>query len=552
MIIIYFILAITYFCLGIVVIRSKTIRNRGSLDRLLIVMILLLSFVVRVYAFDKVPNPDLDEAMGGINSWSLGKYGIDYFHLVKNPVYLYAWGSGMNILYPLITVPFVKILGLNIVTYRLPLIIISTFSVLLLAYALYRVQSFNNSQRLITLMIISLSPITICASRWAVESNLFIPLMMIATSFFILFLTETNRKLKAIYLIIMTLTIGLSAYCYSNNWIFLFSFAIYLYIWLLVTKKISFGQIVSSIAILIIECLPLILFLYVNFISHKEFRLFGITITKLAASRSAFVFENGHILSSVINNFVASTKLILSGYEGIPKVAPQFWGAFYPLMLMFFIIGIINYVVNKKQDLDTFMAFMFISALWNVFLIEPNFVHFNSIMLPILYFESRGVIQSFTNKRSLLVFSAFFLICFLGASRSYINDYTNGDFNNSGNTNPIELGPMLDKANSYKSKVYLVSSQDIRDTNSYAYFVLPIFYEKINPYVFHRETLDVRPSEFMSYTRFGKWRIMNASIGENVYRGKGVYIIQNGLKAPKHHRELIKKNRYYSMYYFNR
>ncbi len=552
MLVIYSLITIFYFAMLSFVINTAKIKVLKRDPKILLVIILILAFIVRVYKFNKLPNLDLDEAMGGINAWSLGKYGIDYFHLVKNPVYLYAWGSGMNILYPLITVPFVKILGLNIVAYRLPLIIISTFSVLLLAYALYRVQSFNNSQRLATLMIISLSPITICASRWAVESNLFIPLMMIVTSLFILFLTETNKKIKATYLIIMTLTIGLSAYCYSNNWIFLFSFVVCLYVWLLITKEISFSQIVCSIVILIVECFPLILFLYVNFISHKEFRIFGITITKLAASRSVFVFENGHILSSIISNFVASVKLILSGYEGIPKVAPQFWGAFYPLMLMFFIIGIINYAVNKKQVLDTFMCFMFISALWNVFLIEPNFVHFNSIMLPILYFESRGVVQAFTSKRSLLVFSAFFLVCLLGASRSYINNYTSDDFNNSGNTTPNELGTMLNKANSYKDDIYLVSSKDIRDTNSYAYFVLPVFYERINPYVFHRETLGVHPSEFMSYAKFGKWRIMNASAEGKNYSGKGIYIIQNGLKIPKHHHQLIKKDKYYSMYYFNK
>lgn len=458
----------------------------------------------------------------------------------------------MNILYPLITVPFVKVMGLSMVAYRLPLIIISTFSILLLAYALYRVRSFSNSQRLITLMVICLSPITICASRWAVESNLFIPLMVIVTSLFILFITEKNKRIRATYLVIMTLAIGLSAYCYANNWIFLFSFAACLYVWLWVTKKVSFGQLLISIALLLVECFPLLLFLYVNFISHKEFRLLGITITKLAASRSAFVFENGHVLSSIVNNFSVSTKLMLSGYEGIPKVAPQFWGAFYPLMLMFFVIGVINFIVNKEHILDTFMFFMFISALWNLFLIEPNFVHFNSIMLPILYFESRGVIQSFDNKRGLLVFSAVFMLCLLGASRSYINNYTSGEFNNSGNTTPIELGPMLDRANSYKDNIYLVSSKDIRDTNSYAYFVLPIFYERINPYSFHSDTLDVRPSEFMSYAKFGKWRIMNASVNETVHGGKGVYIIQNGLKIPKHHYRLIQKDKYYSMYYFSK
>ena len=128
MLITYSSITIFYFVMLGFVLNSTEIKPVTRNIKVLLVTILLLAFIVRVYAFNKLPNLDLDEAMGGVNTWSLGKYGIDYFHLVKNPVYLYAWGSGMNILYPLITVPFVKVLGLSIVTYRLPLVIISTFS----------------------------------------------------------------------------------------------------------------------------------------------------------------------------------------------------------------------------------------------------------------------------------------------------------------------------------------------------------------------------------------------------------------------------------------
>lgn len=552
MVIIYSIVTITYFLFSLFLLRSKRIRIQEIKYQLMLFFILLLSFIVRIYAFDRLPNIDLDEAMGGVNAWSLGNYGIDYFHLAKNPVYLYAWGSGMNILYPLIAAPFVKYMGLSIISYRLPLIIISTFSILLLAYSLYRVQFFNNVQRLLTLMIIFLSPITICASRWAVESNLFISLMVIVTSFFILFVTEYNQYAKSTYLILMTLTIGLAAYCYSNNWVFLFSFTVCLYLWLLLKKKLSLIQSLCSILVLAIECFPLVLFMYVNFFSHKEIRILGLTIPKLAASRSAFAIENGHIISSIINNFINSVRLLLSGYEGIPKISPQFWGAFYPLMLAFFLIGVINYLVNEKHLIDTFMFLMFLSALWNVFLILPNFLHFNSIMLPILYFEARGVYQSFANNHSLLIFSAIFLFCLVGASRSYITNHVNDGFNSTGNTAPAELETMIDSANRYKGRIVLASSRDIRGTNSLAYFILPIFYTRIDPYTFHKEASYVHPSEFMSYRKFGKWEIENVQTGKRLYKGQGVYIVQKGIDISKHPHKLLKKGTYYNMYFFDK
>ena len=70
-----------------------------------------------------------------MNSNSLANWGVDLV-LNKNPMYLYAWGSGMNILYPLIVVPFIKILGLSIFSVRLPIVILSLFSIIYFNFAL--------------------------------------------------------------------------------------------------------------------------------------------------------------------------------------------------------------------------------------------------------------------------------------------------------------------------------------------------------------------------------------------------------------------------------
>lgn len=549
--IIYFTITIVYFFVVAVIMRKNdTIRKTSIKYRTLLLAFLILAFIVRIYEFDKLPNLDLDEAMGGINSWSLGKYGVDYFHLAKNPVYLYAWGSGMNILYPLIAVPFVKFLGLSIVVYRLPLIIVNLIAILLLTYSLYKTQIIGNIQSLILLVVIFLSPVTICASRWAIESNLFIPLVVVILSLFILFIAATSKFAKNIYLVTITLLLGLSAYCYSNNWIFLFSFVICFYPCFFIKGKINIKQILGSFAILLIECLPLILFLYVNFISKKEMSLGGFTATKLATSRSAFAIEKGHLLASIINNLTNSIKMLINGYDGIPKITPQFFGAFLPLMLAFCCIGIITYIVKEKSVLDTFMFIMLISALWNLLLIQPNFTHFNAIIVPILYFEAKGIIVAFDNDHSLTIFMVIFILLFVGASKSYINDYDNGTYNNYENTTPNELKGMINQAASYNN-VFLVSSHDIRQTNSLSYFVLPIFYQQINPYKFHRETPYAQPSEFMTYNHFGKWNIVDLPINKKLKsRKRGVYIVQNGIKMNKASYKTIQTGRYYTMYYF--
>lgn len=549
--IIYFAITIIYFfVVAMIMGKNYTIRKSSVKYKILLLAFLILAFVVRIYKFDRLPNLDLDEAMGGINSWSLGKYGVDYFHLVKNPVYLYAWGSGMNILYPLIALPFVKSLGLTLVAYRLPLVIVNLISILLLTYSLYKTRILGKIQSLILLVVIFLSPVTICASRWAIESNLFIPLVVIILSLFILFIATTSKYARNIYWITITIFLGLSAYCYSNNWIFLFSFIICLYTWFLIKGKISIKQILGSLTILLIECFPLILFLYVNFISKKEISLGGFTVTKLAASRSAFAIEKGHLLTSIVNNLTNSIKMLINGYDGIPKITPEFFGAFLPLMLAFCCIGIITYIVKEKSVLDTFVFIMLISAVWNLLLIQPNFTHFNAIIVPILYFEAKGVVRAFNNDHGLIIFMAIFILFFVGASKSYINDYDNGTYNNYENTTPNELKGMINQAAFYNN-VFLVSSHDIRQTNSLSYFVLPIFYQQINPYKFHRETPYAQPSEFMTYSHFGKWNIVDLPINKKLKsRKRGVYIVQNGIKMDKSSYKTVQTGRYYTMYYF--
>lgn len=91
---------------------SVSLKNTSKVFRFSIFLFMFLEIFLRLYNFDRM-GLNMDEAMVGVNANSLGKYGKDIV-LNKWPMYLYAWGSGMNILYPLIVIPFVKILGLTV------------------------------------------------------------------------------------------------------------------------------------------------------------------------------------------------------------------------------------------------------------------------------------------------------------------------------------------------------------------------------------------------------------------------------------------------------
>ena len=188
------ILIVALFCLY----RFTDLKNRPYVFQAILIFLLALSTVARIYQYNTTMGIDADEAMGGVNSWSLAHYGLDYFNNTSHPVYLYAWGSGMNILYPLLAAPFVKIFGLSIVVYRLPMILIGIISIYFLAFTMLKSQ-WSNWALIIYTAAFGLSNGLITTSRWAVESNLFPALMVTTVSLTILF---THFKRQWLFLMI--------------------------------------------------------------------------------------------------------------------------------------------------------------------------------------------------------------------------------------------------------------------------------------------------------------------------------------------------------------
>ncbi len=92
--------------------------------------------------------------------------------------------------------------------------------------------------------------------------------------------------------------------------------------------------------------------MYVNYVSHHQLSIFGLTITKLAVSRGAsqFVFGDGPLLSAICKNIINSTTILVSGYDGLTKIDLPLFGPFYPFFLIFAFIGILRKVQRKFSN----------------------------------------------------------------------------------------------------------------------------------------------------------------------------------------------------------
>lgn len=505
--------------LYILVDRLTNLKSRSLKTRIILLILMLLIVLVRVYKFWITMGLDLDEAMGGYNAWSISKYGVDMM-LKPMPVYFYAWGSGMNALYLYISIPFIKTLGLTVFAYRLPMVLISIVAAFYFLYVLLKV-NWRDINVIVLMFLMFLSPAMITSSRWAVESNVFPSLVVFGVATMILFLKSNGWKKKLLF-IVYNVILGVSAYAYSNNWLYLACSTLLVYSWLIIAKKVNISEVILGGVVILIIVWPLILFLYVNYISHEEIKVLGLTITKMAISRGGSQFALGNGLVGILKNIVAATVMIVTGNDGMTRVELPIFGPFYPFMMVFSIVGILKKINSSFNELDIYMSFLLLGSLPTYILILPNFVHFNAMFVPILYFEYVGILYLLDTKFMKISFLVIMLVLLALFVRSYL--VTNSaELRDGGIEVSSDIKNTLDEANRFRDR-----NLNIITKYGKSYYPVVLFYTKTKPNVFYKTKEQVNPADHMEYSYFDKYHfysdLSNVNVGE-----KGVYLVQNNI-----------------------
>ena len=94
-------------------------------------LIIISGTLLRLLFIGSIPaGLNQDEASAGYEAWALLSYGID-----RNgdawPVLFTAWGSGQNVLYSYLSIPFIALFGLNEISPRLAMGISGSLSLLI-------------------------------------------------------------------------------------------------------------------------------------------------------------------------------------------------------------------------------------------------------------------------------------------------------------------------------------------------------------------------------------------------------------------------------------
>lgn len=394
--------------------------NDDSKYKILFALIMLAGIFARVWQFGIVPGDiNQDEAFAGYEAYSILKYGMDTAGY-KYPVYLTAWGSGMNALESYLMMPFIALFGLKVWVIRLPQVIAAILS-LPAVYSLVKAL-VDRKAAMLSMLMLAVCPWHIILSRWGLESNL-TPAFLL---FGLLFFVKGLEKEK--YLLLSAVMYGLSLYCYATYWIYTPFIILIQYIYCFAKKKLKLDRyVVISALILAVMAAPLILFLIINFGLMDEIRTPFFSIPKMLYMRSGELSldEKAKKLELLKNIFVYQTDKTIWN-------SPTKYGLFYYISMPFAIAGLcccisgtVKACRRKEFCPKALLLVQFAVSLPQCILIKANATKINILFIPIVIFTALGIyaLDKITFKKFAALIGALYCVLFFGFESYYFTDY---------------------------------------------------------------------------------------------------------------------------------
>jgi 4-amino-4-deoxy-L-arabinose transferase-like glycosyltransferase len=341
--------------------------ERKSLIYLLLVVI--LGAIIRFGALTWNPaSLNWDEVSHGYNAYSILKTGMDQWGQ-KFPVFNFrAYGDYPTTLNLYLTIPFLILFGLTEFAIRFPHALLGTLTIVSAYFLTFGITNKKNVS-LLTSFLVAISPWYVFTSRFVLQSNLSVFLLITSAALFVN--RDRNRYFFPISFFLFTLTL----FSYHTTRIFspLFIVGVLLIYKDEIKNKLIylfFGLFVILSAYILINPGALargnVLFLIdqssVNQIeSARNVSKLPSVITKLIYNRPVYFalkFSKNYI------NYFSPKFLFLNGGTQYQFSIPN-RGLIYPVSLPFFYIGLVLLIVRtfKKSDEESFKKYKLL-LLW--------------------------------------------------------------------------------------------------------------------------------------------------------------------------------------------
>ncbi|WP_280647180.1 MULTISPECIES: hypothetical protein [unclassified Dysgonomonas] len=484
-----------------------TCRIASSPDRRFLIaaqVILLLGVAMRIFFLEIPIGNYTDESINAYDSWCLLHYGVDQ-HLASYPVYLKSWGSGQSALYAYLGMPFIKMFGLSLPAYRLPMAFISSFSLILFYYTLRKTQ-INYLYILVIILLFVASPWHIMKSRWALDCNLSPDFVLIGTSLFILGYYKQGESIKQSLLYISgCVSFALAAYSYGVSWFMLPFYCVFLGIYFYRHHKISVKKIALCLSTLMIILFPLILFAIQIVTEGEQYQIGPVTITSLNESRheSETILGASNFLPFLYSTVKSGIYLLVMGDDrgDVGRISSFYlFGIFYNIIASPFILYSFYYLYRKKAErniFDSIMGIWLLATIPIMLLVYPNVYHWNLLWFPLIYFSARGIFFVIRNRKYLIYIAFAAILCLTVVfGKKYVTFHST----------PNQGFPGF--LSGYKDLLLLAKSKN----PDHIYFNWPhslvLFYDPISPYLYQEtRILGKENKAFEQIAGFSNYRL---------------------------------------------
>ena len=298
------------------------------------------------------------------------------------PVLFESWGSGQNVLYAYLSLPFLALFGLTPAALRLTAGVWGSLS-LLVFWRLAR-RGRGPVFGLWALAALALNPWHLLLSRWALESNLLPALLLCG----VWLLAEADRR--PWLLLPAAAALALSLYAYGTAFLFLPVFLTGASLLLWRRRTVPLGVYLAALAVFILLAFPISLCNLRNALGLPEAKLFWMTLPRLTETRQSAT------VAFSLHNWGTLLRLLWTQSDGLV------WNSAGPFGLMYGVPGLALYALGLGRAVrrlcrrragaaEAYLLLWLLSSLLSALFIDGNVNRLNMLFLPLVWYQAAGL-----------------------------------------------------------------------------------------------------------------------------------------------------------------
>jgi 4-amino-4-deoxy-L-arabinose transferase-like glycosyltransferase len=383
---------------------------KKHIGKIIFSLIVLLAIFLRIYKVDTLLSPYWEEVALGYDAYSISETMRDHHGNFMPLVAFESFGDWKPSFYFYTLVPFIKLIGLNVLAVRLPSVLAGLGIVLGVYVLLKKILPKNLIKErpylpLLGMFITAISPWAIMFSRAGWEVNLATGFILWGVICFISFIKENrNKKLKYFSLISSIVLLSLSMYTYHATRMIapLLGFSL-IWLWFAQTDrskriKKSIEKFVTTNFIILIGATFITLILTVPIIISLTDKITSQRFTETSVFSQLSIIEESNaaqlsqpniigkvfyhryflftreVLTNYLDHFTIDF-LFLSGDEN-PRHSVQYFGQLYHIELIYlllgtyFVLSAIRKIKNDPYD-NAFKNYLWLLITWLLIAIIP-------------------------------------------------------------------------------------------------------------------------------------------------------------------------------------